>query len=182
MAALSALASTENANLVFQKAAIALNGGKDAVTGASLAFSQCAQDALRALKAHLSQVKRNPDLRFTAIDATSLLTADDGQSVGSGTARVYAIFLKKRDDATDSFISLVDNGTDDNYYGGSLTGSVRYQSAALEAKDELIAIFPKGLSMANGIRLVSTTTAAGGTTVSVAAADSVDGFMISGAA
>lgn len=180
MAALSALSTTEDAKLVFQKAEIALAGGKDAVSGAALAFSGAAQNAFRALKAHLSQVKRNPNLRFTAISAEDLVTANDGLGVGAGTARIYGVFLKKRDDATDSFISVVDDGTDDNYYGGSLTGSVRVQTAALEAKEEFIALYPKGLSMANGIRVVTTTAAAAGTTVSVAAADSVDGFIISG--
>ena len=173
MAALSDLAAVENANLVWQKADIALR---------SLSASGAAQNAFRALKAHLSQVKRNPDLRFTAVSNATLVTADDGQSVGAGTARIFGVFFKKQDDATDAFVSIVDNGTDDNYYGGSLTGSVRLQTASLESKEEFIGIYPKGLSMANGIRVVSTTTAAGGTTVSVAAADTVDGFIISGAA
>lgn len=171
MGALSALSTVENSNLVFQKAKIALD---------SLQASGAARDALRAMKAHLSQVKSNPDLRFTAIANGTLVTADDGQSIGAGTARIYFVFYKKQDDATDAFVSIVDNGTDDNYYGGSLTGSVRHQTASLEAKEEHVAMYPKGLSMALGIRVVSTTTAAGGTTVSVAAADTVDGFIISG--
>ena len=173
MAALSDLAAVENSNLVWQKAKIALD---------SLGASGAARDSFRALKAHLAQVKGNKDLRFTAITAASLITTDDGQGVGAGTARIYGVYYKKQDDATDAFVSIVDNGTDDNYYGGSLTGSVRHQTASLEALEEHIAIYPKGLSMANGIRVVTTTAAAAGTTVSVAEADTVNGFIISGAA
>ena len=172
MAALSALASVQEANLVFQKANIALD---------SLGAKGEVRDALRALKAHLSQLKSNPNLRFTAIDATSVATADDGQSVGAGTARIYFVFLKKKATGTDAFVSVVDNGTDDNYYGGSLTGSVRYQVALLEASEQTHAAWPAGLSFANGIRVVATTAAAAGTTAN-AAADGPDGFIISGAA
>ena len=173
MSALSALPATENSNLVWQKVNIALD---------SLGAKGVTRDAFRALKAHLSQLKGNPNLRFTPIDKTSLTTANDGQGVGAGTARIYGVFYKKQDDATDAFISVVDDGTDDNYYGGSLTGSVRHQTASLEALEEHVGIYPYGLSMANGIRVVTTTAAAAGTTVSVAEADTVNGFIISGAA
>lgn len=173
MAALDALAAVEDSNLVWQRVNVSLE---------ALEASGLARDSFRALKAHLAQLKGNPDLRFTAISAASLITADDGQSVGANANRIYGVFFKKQDDATDAFISIVDNGTDDNYYGGALTGSVRLQTASLEAEEEFIATYPKGLSMANGIRVVTTTAAAAGTTVSAAEADTVNGFIISGAA
>lgn len=171
MAALSALAAVESSNLVWQKANIALE---------SLGAKGVTKDAFRALKAHLAQLKGNPNLRFTALSAADLVTANDGLGVGAGTARIYGVFMKKQDDVTDAFVSIVDDGTDDNYYGGSLTGSVRLQTASLEALEEFVGIYPKGLSMANGIRVVTTTAAAAGTTVSVASADTINGFIISG--
>lgn len=170
MAALSALASVEDANLVWQKANIAMD---------TLGASSEVRDAVRALKAYLSQARGNPQLRFTAIDATTVATTDDGQGVGAGTARVYFLFLKKKATSTAAYVSVVDNGTDDNYYGGSLTGSVRIQAALNEASWPFHAAYPKGLNIANGIRIVSTTAAAAGTTAS-SAADGPDGFMISG--
>jgi hypothetical protein len=172
MADLSALAAVENANLVFQKADIALK---------SLGAKSEVFDALRAVKAYMSQIKRNPDLRFSVFSAADVATANDGHGVGLGTARIYFVFLKKKATATDAFASVVDNGTDDNYYGGSLTGSVRIQAALLEASDQFFAALPQGLPIANGIRVVSTTAAAAGTTAN-AAADGPDGFIISGAA
>ncbi len=173
MGALSALPAVEDANLVWQRASIALD---------SLGANGAVRSAFAGLKAYLAQKGTAPNLRFTALAAASLITADDGLGVGTGTNRVYGIFFKKQADATDAFISVVDNGTDDNYYGGSLTGSVRIQLAALESGETAFAIYPAGLSMANGLRVVTTTTAAGGTTVSADVADTVNGFIISGSA
>ncbi len=162
MTALAALSTVENANLVWQKATTALN---------ALEASGAARDALRATKAYLSQIKHNPDLRFSAVSNALVVTADDGQSIGSGTANIYFVYLKKPStNGTDCFVSIVDNGTDDNYYGGSLTGSVVLQSAFHVALDEFVASYNKGLDIANGIRVVSTTAAAAGTTVSTLAA------------
>lgn len=173
MAALSALSTVEDAFKVWQKAENAL---------ASLDASSLARDSMRAVKAYLSQVKRNPDLRFTAVSNADVITANDGLGVGAGTANIYFVYLKKpTTNGTDCFVSIVDDGTDDNYYGGSLTGSVRLQAAFLVALDEFVAAFTKGLDIANGIRVVSTTAAAAGTTVSTAAATVPNGFIISGA-
>lgn len=174
MAALSALPATENANLVWQRAQIALD---------SLGASSLARDSMRAVKAYLSQVKGIANLRFTAVSNDDVVTANDGFGAGSGTANIYFVYLKKpTTNGTDCFVSIVDDGTDDNYYGGSLTGSVVLQSAFHVGLDEFNAAYSKGLDIANGIRVVSTTAAAAGTTVSTLAATVPDGFIISGAA
>ncbi len=172
MGALAALSTVENSNLVWQKANVALD---------ALGASSQARDSMRAIKAYLSQVKGLANLRFTAVSNADVVTANDGFGAGSGTANIYFVYLKKpTTNGTDCFVSVVDDGTDDNYYGGSLTGSVRLQVAFLIALDEFAAAFSKGLDIANGIRVVSTTAAAAGTTVSTLAATVPNGFIISG--
>ena len=172
MAALSALSTVENANLVWQRANIALD---------SLGASSQARDSMRAIKAYISQVKGLANLRFTAVSNDDVVTANDGFGAGSGTANIYFVYLKKPStNDTNCFVSIVDDGTDDNYYGGSLTGSVRLQAAFLTGLDEFTASFSKGLDIADGIRVMSTTAAAAGTTVSTLAATVPDGFIISG--
>lgn len=171
MGALSALPTPGDANLVWQKVRLHL---ANATPQAQLAF--------KGLKEALTTQRRNPNLALATFSAEQLLTADDGLGIGAGTAQVYGIYFKKRDDATDAWFTVVDNGTDDNIYGGSLTASYILAQAAKIASKESAYVFPTGLDILLGIRLASFTTGAAGTTASVAAADSVDGFLIYGAA
>ena len=169
MAALSALAALTASNRVWESVRIALSGAGPA-----------AQAQFKGLKSWLANSKGNLDLRFTPLTAEGVTTADDGLGVGAGATKIYGVYLKKRASGTASYISFVDNGTDDNYYGGSLTGAVRLQIAANAANQEHVYVTPQGVAMANGIRVVSTTAAAAGTTAGTAA-NSVDGFLITGA-
>lgn len=168
MTALAAFPTAEAGNLVWQKVRIAL---ANANPGAQAAF--------KALREYLTQQKRNPDLRFKAFSKADLVTADDGLGLGAGTAKIYGIYIKKGADDTDAVFSVVDNGTDDNIYSGSLTASVAISIFARIASMEQVFLDPNGYDILLGIRLASVTAPAG-TTVTVAAADTVDGFIVYG--
>jgi hypothetical protein len=168
MAALSALPSVEGANLVWQRV-------NEVLVGASPASKY----VFNGLKKWLSTQKGNPQLRFTAISAELLLTANDGLGVGAGTALIYGLYLKKRStNGTDAFVTVLDDGTDDNIYAGSLTGSYVLSQPFLLASDESCYVNVNGLTIANGIRIASLTTLVG-TTATTLAATTCDGFMIS---
>jgi hypothetical protein len=170
MGALSALPAPTSGINAWQKIRKALTDRNPAI-----------QRQFEELRLWLATQKGNPDLYFAPFSAAEVATADDGHGVGAGTAKLYGVFFKKKNTATDAFASIVDNGTDDNYYSGSLTGSVRVQVALLDGNDAFAATFPTGLAIALGLRVVSTTAAAAGTTAS-GAGDGPDGFLIYGAA
>ena len=170
MAALSALPTPGDPNLVWQKVKLAL---ANATPGA--------QQAFKGLREHLTTGGRNPFLTIKQFSDADLITANDGLGLGAGTAKIYGIYIKKNDDATDSAFLVVDNGTDDNIYAGALTASYAISIFSRIASDECLFIDAKGYDILLGIRLASVT-APSGTTVSSAAADAVNGFIVYGAA
>lgn len=170
MAALSALTTPGDPNLVWQKVSKHLANATPA-----------AQAAFKSLRNYLVSQKGNPELVLKTFSQAELVTADDGLGIGAGTAKIYGIYAKKGDDATDATFLLVDNGTDDNIYAGSLTASYALSVFTRIAEDEFMFIDPAGYDILLGIRLASVT-APSGTTVTVAAADTVDGFLIYGRA
>lgn len=169
MADLSAFPAAEAGNLVWQKVQKALT---NASPGAAAVF--------KGIREYLVQNRRNPDLRFLAFSKADLITANDALGVGIGTAKIYGIYIKKGDDATDAWFTVVDEGTDANIYGGALTASYTVVMPVKIASQEAIFACPTGYDVLVGIRLASFTAGASGTTVSVAAADSVDGFIVYG--
>jgi hypothetical protein len=156
--------SNENANLVWQKVNIALD---------TLAAKSEVRDAFRALKAHLSQVKRNPDLTFVAI---SDLTAD--VVAADAACKVYGIFLKKQATATDAFYKLFDDAATDSSAEDAVLG-IRL----VDSGDQVHIAYPAGLAMAAGAVHGSFTAMAGaaGTTASTTG-DGPNGFLLLGAA
>lgn len=154
--------SNENANLVWQKAKIALD---------SLGAPGHIRDTVAALKAYLSQVKRNPDLTFVAI---SDLTAD--VVAADAACKVYGIVLKKQATATDAFYKLFDDAATDSSAEDAVLG-IRL----VDSGDWVVITYPRGLAMANGAVHGSFTAMAGaaGTTASTTG-DGPNGFLILG--
>lgn len=155
--------SAENANLVWQKAQIALD---------TLGASGCARDAFRALKAHLSQVKRNPDLQlipFTEADAD----AAGGTAILSGAGKIYAFYVKKEDEGTDNMVFLYDDATNDGTAGDAFAGL-----DLTLAEEEAFAIYPNGYVLGTGIVVTQYSDGIGATDGS----NGGNGFVIVGAA
>ncbi len=176
----SALSTVEASNKVWNRVNAALVGA-----------SPSAQAAFKGLKLWLATQKGNPNLRFSFLtgDAAALVsstggglvTASTGQIVGSGVTTVYGIYLKAKVGATaPTYTIFLDEGTDAAISG--LTASITLTLANLAAStasvpSENVYISPKGDPYLLGLR-ASAVTAPQGLTID-AAADSVDGFVIS---
>lgn len=175
MAALSNLPAVEDIQKVRHKAKNALEGA-----------SPCAKAAFKALFDYLVTQKKLSQARFSYLspDATTgLITANDGQAIGAGTATLYAVYGQKQADATASYLIIFDNGTDDNLStstGPTLSLPFEEASVAAGEKTESFWMNPRGTAIANGLRAASVTDA-DGYTISSAAADAPFGFVISGA-
>lgn len=154
--------STENANLVWQKVDIAL---------ASLGANSEVVQAFKALKAYLSQIKRNPDLQFVAI---SNLTGDT--AIADAACTLYGIFVKKQATATAAYFKANDSATTaGGANGAAMTDTIELNAASQQAH----LVVPAGRAMASGIAVASETTGAGGTDTT--SGDGPNGFVILGA-
>ena len=158
----------EVANKAWQRVKIALMNADPAVVR-----------SFKELKAHLAQIKSNPDLQFVAfIDAD--ITGTDGVPIADAAAKMYAIYVKKdgtsgTGTATDAFVKAFDNATVD-----TTAGDGRVVLPLLVAGRKQVWIDPDGLDMAAGIVATSHTTYSG--TTDSTAGDAGNGFVLLGAA
>lgn len=158
--------SLQNSNLVWQKAKISLE---------ALAAGPVATAAFRALKERLAGVGGNPDLQFVVIDA-SLADDASGTILADAACKVYGIYAKKTATATDSYLAILDDATDDT----GVATDVRAILPFLEASHELTLVDPAGIAMGTGV-VAKAYTDWDGTTDSTAG-DAPNGFVILGAA
>lgn len=118
--------------------------------------------------------KGNADLQFVPV-ADADTTSSAGVISVDAPCVVYVVYVKKGSTATDSYFKLYDDITDD-----TTTTDLRLTLGLLEANEEHIVIYPKGLTMATGV--VSTSHTEGTGTTDSTTGDSGDGFLIIGAA
>lgn len=117
--------------------------------------------------------KGNADLEFILLDDADL-TGTDGVVAADAAATVYVVFIRKRATATDAYVKLFADATDD-----TTAANGRLVIPLLEASEDNIVVFPQGLDMATGI--VATSHTAASTTTDSTAGDAGDGFLIIGA-
>lgn len=134
------------------------------------ARSPAVAEALRALFKHLEQ---NPKtlayVPFTTSGAADVVIADSA-------CKVYAIMTKKRAGSTTaSWLKGSDHAT-----VAAAAGDIVVPFTALGGTKAFCQIWPDGLSLATGLTIAQHTTVNGNT--DSAAADSVDGFALIGAA
>jgi len=158
--------SLENSNLVWQKTKIALD---------ALAAGPVANAAFRALKEKLAGVGGNPNLQFIPFEGTA---ADDasGTILADVACKVYGIYTKKTATATDAYLAILDDATDDT----GVATDVRMILPLLEASHEITVIDPAGIAMGTGVVAKSYTDWDG--TTDSSAGDAPNGFIIIGAA
>ena len=164
--------SLVNANLAWQRAKIALDTEP---SGAGSATPPPAVAAFKALKEYLATVKSNPDLELVPISNTDIDDAS-GKVLADVACTLYGVFLKKLDTATDVYVHILDDATDDT----GVATDTRVLLAMLEAEETVFAIAPQGIPMAAGVVAKAYTTAAG--TTDSTATDCPNGFVIIGAA
>jgi len=164
--------STESGNLAWQKVKTAIEkaGSGQSNPGVVQAF--------KALKSYLSQHKRNPDLQFVPFTDADV-TGTDGVVIADAPATVYAFYVVKSGTsgtgtATDSFVKLYDDATDD-----STAGDGRVALPLLVANDIEFYISPDGLPMAAGIVATAHTSLPAATDST--AGDAGPGFVLLGA-
>lgn len=163
--------SLEAASLVRQKTYAALGGVSNSAEHGNIWWA-----AVRQLF-QLLNAKGVGTLQFVPFSADDAVTAGSGLDAGIDVAhKVYFVYGKKRNTATDTFLRIADDAEADS---GSIDNGV-IGLAYLVGDDEAAAIYPTGLAMANGLVINATTTYNGET--ESAAADAVDGFVVIGAA
>lgn len=156
--------TTESANLVWQKVDNALK---------SLGASPAAFEEILKLKAFLAQAKRNPNLKFTPIDATT--NGSDGSNadtVISDTANtcLVALYTKKGAGAVLAYDAIANHAS-------AIQAQKEVLAARTSASIGSLITYPRGLKCATGITYASVT-AYNGTTHSLAA-NSSNGFALS---
>jgi hypothetical protein len=158
--------SLENSLLVWQKTRIALD---------TFAANQVIRAAFKALKEQLAGVGGNPDLQFVVFANTSVDDAS-GLVLADAACKLYAVFAKKQATATDAYLSILDDATDDT----GVATDVRMVLPFLVASHQVVAVDPAGIDMATGVVAKSYTDWDG--TTDSSAGDAMDGFIIIGAA
>ena len=101
---------------------------------------------LKAFFLHLAANKGNPDLQFGTITATSIDDAG-GQVVIDAACTLYAVYAKKVATATDVYLVIFDDATDDA--GAGTDG--RVVIPFLAASEEGLWFSPDGLVMGTGV-------------------------------
>jgi hypothetical protein len=150
--------STENSNLVWQKANVALVNA-----------TPFAQNAFRALKLRLATVGGNKDLQFVPITDLGV-----DAIIADAACRVYGIYLKKGATATGAFFKAADHATSAGTTASDIVMELN------EASKEIVLTYPSGWAQGTGFTVGSDTTADGNTAST--AGDGPSGFVILGAA
>ena len=153
--------TTESANLVWQKVRIAND---------SLGIDPAIVEQLLELKKNLATAKKNPNLKFTAIDGTDAASNDVVISDTTNTALV-AIVLKKKTGTVAGFPAISAHAS------AIQAAKVLILGSGATAGKQIAAVYPKGFKVATGMTYNSVT-AYNGTTKSDAA-DQADGYAIS---
>lgn len=133
---------------------------------------------LKALFLHLAMHKGNPDLQYVPFLGTSIDDAG-GQVLADAACTLYAVYGRKgtldmrtAGTATDSYLVLFDDATDDT--GAGTDG--RLVLPFLTASEEVFWCSPDGIAMATGV-VAKAYTDFDGTTDSTAG-DAPNGFVI----
>lgn len=154
--------AVENANLVRQKVKIALMNANPVTQG-----------AFKELLAYLATQKRNPDLQFIPFTEAEA-DAAGGTAKMDAACKLYGIYVKKENSATDNFFWAYDDAANDG-----TAADARVSLALLVANDESLYINPAGLDMAAGVVVTQYVTDALGASDG---SNGGDGFLIVGAA
>ena len=141
----------------------------------ALAADPVAVATFKALKEDLATVGGNPDLQFVPINATDVDDAS-GKVLADVACKLYGVFLKKQATATDAYLVLFDDATDDT--GGAT--DARVSIGLIDSSQQVFAIYPNGISLAAGLVAKSYTDYDG--TTDSADTDTPNGFAIIGAA
>lgn len=155
--------ATENANLVWQKAKMALMDASPAI-----------QQTFLDLKMYLATQGRNPDLQFIPFSEAQAI-ANNGTDLVGAACTLYGVYFKaKRTTGTTAAFFAIHAAADNTATTTTITTN-RVKVTGQKGAE----IFPTGIAVETGLT-VSCATAVGGATESTTP-DGVDGFVIVGA-
>lgn len=105
-------------------------------------------------------------------------TAGDGQDHGIDAAhQIYMVYCKKQGTSTASYLKVIDDADNDS----EVPGDIRVTLGLLEANQEVVALYPGGLTMADGLVTTFATGASQDSATQSTAGDGGDGFYVIGA-
>jgi len=169
--------TTQNANLVWQEVNIALAAQS---ATAPQGIPQVIKNQFAALKAHLAQFKGNPNLDFVPFVSTDIDNASGNVAMGF-PCTIYGVFGRKLATATDVYLYLIDDASDDTGVDISASSDARVVLPFLGSQDIVTAFFPAGLVMAAGVVAKAYTMGASSTTLNdPTGTDCPDGFLVIG--
>lgn len=160
---------TESAGKVRQKAEAFISTKQVGTTAG--AGDPIAEYLIKALFLGLAANKGNPDLQFLPFSEVNA-DVSGGTVLLSGACRVYAVYTRKENSATDNWTWVYDDATDDTTAGDALISLPQ-----LEANADAIFVSSVGIPAGTGIVITQYTTALGTTDGS----NGADGFVIVGA-
>lgn len=132
--------------------------------------------ALKALFLHLATNKGNPDLQIVNVDGT-FVSSDGGANanevVVSSAGNLFALYLKQRGLAAETWFKWTDNATTCTTNGGA---DFTYGFNNAVVKEEVLFLHPVGRTFANGVTMTENTTATGSTLT--LKANRLDGYFI----
>ncbi len=149
----------ESSTLVWQK-----------VRKATASANPSIQLAFKGLREYLAQQNGNQDLQlipFTEVQAD----VAGGTVLLTGACRVYAVFIKKENSATDNFAWIYDDATDD-----TTAANARIEFPLLIANEEQMYVNALGLPIVTGLVVTQYTGPLGTTDGS----NGGDGFVVVG--
>jgi hypothetical protein len=150
-----------DSNLVWQQVKIALANAHPV-----------AQQTFDALRRYLATQGGNPQLQilpFSEADAD----AAGGTVLATGACKIYGVYCKKVSAATDNYVKVYDDATDDTTAGDQIIAL-----ALLATEEVAFEIHPNGLAFATGVVITQHTTSIGVTDGS----DGGNGFVLVGPA
>ena len=155
-----------DANLVWQQLKATLSAG--------IGSNPASAEAFNDLRKYLATQGGNAQLQilpFTEADCD----AAGGTAILTGACRIYGVWVKKLNSATDNLFLVYDDATND-----TTDANARIALSVLEANKEAFAIYPTGLPMATGVLVTQYTSASG--LGKADGSDGADGFVLIGAA
>ena len=137
--------------------------------------SPAVQGAFEGVKQFFTTDKRNPGLGVAFFSQADSVVATTGTLLGTATTvEIYALYAKKGATATAAYLTLAADAT-----GAGAAGTYKLIIPFSSANEEQFWINPEGISFADGLAVMSHTTASGNTATTTAAAGQ-DGFVIYG--
>jgi len=126
--------SLEDGNKVWQKVNKALAGANPGVVA-----------AFRGLKEYIGQQGGNPQLQFIPFSEAQC-DVSGGTALLDGACKLYGVYTKKEDSATDNWFWLYDDATNDGTAADAMLCVPQ-----LVANAEAAAVFPAGFALGTGI-------------------------------